>query len=313
MISRTQSLDYLGKKMVYLDYAASHPLLPETRKAIQAAWKNPANMQSSHAAGVKAALEKYALEEQVAELGHIHYNESYELNSEMEKKLKDGWTLFNHTTVNSTDGSIIPFPDQGDGWMHIDDTQGFCKVPLKATNWDSIAISFHKIGGPQGVGAIILKNREFSVPVRSGYELGTQNASLYAGCRAAITNFMEYQDDEKYQKWFLKLYAAEFESNHKWRVLSKKANSATNTIVLLAVKRPKSAMRGINSALQYLSEKGIMVSETSACSETVSDEVLGFYNLDKNREDLIRVSFGCFTKETDIDKLIKSLNTMETT
>ena len=94
----------------------------------------------------------------------------------------------------------------------------------------------------------------------------------------------------------------------KWKVLSTKANSGNCTICLLAVKRPKNSITGINAAVQHLNHNGILVSETSACASKVNPEILRYYNINPLEEDLVRVSWGCYTEENDINQLILRLN-----
>jgi cysteine desulfurase len=51
--------------------------------------------------------------------------------------------------------------------FHCDIVQSFCKMPIDSSNIDSMSISFHKIGGPPGVGALVIR-REF----KNGFKLG---------------------------------------------------------------------------------------------------------------------------------------------
>lgn len=102
--------------------------------------------------------------------------------------------------VNSETGIIQPIKEVGEAlanrptYFHIDATQGFGKlnVELRNTKYDMLSITAHKLGGPQGVGAIILK-RDKSYrrpPVKPlmyggqqerGFRPGTTPVALVAG------------------------------------------------------------------------------------------------------------------------------------
>lgn len=70
--------------------------------------------------------------------------------------------------VNSETGIIQPVQEIGDYlkdkdvFFHIDATQSFGKrnAELRATAYDMLSVSAHKIRGPQGVGALILKRKK---------------------------------------------------------------------------------------------------------------------------------------------------------
>ena len=59
------------------------------------------------------------------------------------------------TLVNHELGTIAALPMKGGALVHVDAVQAAGKVGLETVVADSIAISAHKIGGPQGVGALI--------------------------------------------------------------------------------------------------------------------------------------------------------------
>jgi cysteine desulfurase len=79
--------------------------------------------------------------------------------------------------------------------LHVDAVQAAGRVPLQpiAAMADSLALSAHKLGGPQGVGALILREDRGLVPqLRGGGQerarrAGTENVAGIAGFAAAIT------------------------------------------------------------------------------------------------------------------------------
>lgn len=102
--------------------------------------------------------------------------------------------------VNSETGIIQPIEEIGDAlagtstYFHIDATQGFGKLndSLRCTKYDMMSLTAHKLGGAQGIGALILKRgRNYKRPPvkplmyggqqERGYRPGTTPVALVAG------------------------------------------------------------------------------------------------------------------------------------
>lgn len=74
--------------------------------------------------------------------------------------------------VNNETGIIQPVKEIGDELakrntlFHIDATQSFGKLvdELRNIKYDMLSISAHKFGGPQGIGALILRKRHYKLP-----------------------------------------------------------------------------------------------------------------------------------------------------
>lgn len=79
------------------------------------------------------------------------------------------------------------------GWLHVDAVQaaGKIAVDFTALGADTLALSAHKIGGPQGVGALIYGERARISPrlhgggQERGLRAGTENVAGFAGFGAA--------------------------------------------------------------------------------------------------------------------------------
>ncbi len=102
--------------------------------------------------------------------------------------------------VNSETGIIQPIQKIGEAlsdtktYLHVDATQGFGKLndDLRATKYDMLSMTAHKLGGPQGVGGFVFKrDRNYKRPPitplmcggqqERGYRPGTTPVALVAG------------------------------------------------------------------------------------------------------------------------------------
>lgn len=118
---------------------------------------------------------------------------------------KDETVLVSVMFVNSETGIIQPVDKIGKALkekgilFHVDATQALGKLNKEIRNldYDMMSISSHKIGGPQGIGALILKrNRQYKRPPISplmygghqerGFRPGTTPVALVAGFAKAV-------------------------------------------------------------------------------------------------------------------------------
>lgn len=84
--------------------------------------------------------------------------------------------------INNETGIIQPVKEIGDflsrrnTFFHVDATQSFGKLvdELKEVKYNMLSMSAHKIGGPQGVGALILRKERYKLPPVKGIMYGGQ-------------------------------------------------------------------------------------------------------------------------------------------
>lgn len=112
----------------------------------------------------------------------------------------DKTLLVSMMQVNSETGVIQPIQEVGEAlagtktYFHVDATQGFGKLNdnLRNTKYNMLSVTAHKISGPQGVGAFILRrDRTYRRPPvkqlmyggqqERGYRPGTTPVALVAG------------------------------------------------------------------------------------------------------------------------------------
>lgn len=118
--------------------------------------------------------------------------------------------------VNNETGIIQPVQEIGeyladrDVFFHVDATQSFGKLvdELKAIKYNMLSMSAHKIGGPQGVGALVLRKERYKLPPvkgimhggqqEHGIRPGTIPVALVAGLgRACELAELEYKENQE--------------------------------------------------------------------------------------------------------------------
>jgi cysteine desulfurase len=118
----------------------------------------------------------------------------------LEEALSDeGRALVCLMLANNETGVIQPIAQaaalvrEADGWLHVDAVQAAGKIAIDFTalGADTLALSAHKLGGPQGVGALVAGTRATIVRQQHGggqergRRAGTENVAGIAGFGAA--------------------------------------------------------------------------------------------------------------------------------
>ncbi|WP_406644731.1 aminotransferase class V-fold PLP-dependent enzyme [Aliisedimentitalea scapharcae] len=212
-------------KRVYLDHNATAPLRPEARAAMNAAMDVVGNPSSVHAEGRQA---KGVIERARAQIAAAFGADGADVvfvsgstegaslalsgrnlqGSQVEHDAVRAWideslsvspngsvevSVPSQSTVqlaNSETGIIQTLPN---GLAVTDATQAFGKLPV-AFNWlgaEMALISAHKLGGPKGIGAVVIKRgTDLAAQIRGGGQemgrrSGTENLIGIAGFGAA--------------------------------------------------------------------------------------------------------------------------------
>ena len=153
----------------------------------------------------KAVLEAVRyLEKQGFAVDYVKPDEKGRIHSEDVLKLvRDDTVLVSIMHVNNETGVIQPVEEIGEALssrgtiFHVDAAQSFGKLndDLRALKYDMLSISGHKIHGPQGIGALILKRKAYKRPPvepllhggqqEYGFRPGTTPVALVVGFAVA--------------------------------------------------------------------------------------------------------------------------------
>jgi cysteine desulfurase len=210
--------------------------------------------------------------------------------------------------ANNESGVIQPIATaarivrEAGGWLHVDAVQSAGKIPvdMRALGADSLTLSAHKLGGPQGVGALIMGEGRSAVAIvhgagqERGMRGGTENVAGVAGFGVAAESALR------------DLPLAE--AHRPWRDAAEKAVTGAGAVIIgAAVERlPNTLFMAVadwDSPQQVitLDLAGIMASGGSACSSGKTKPSRAI--LATGRGDLaaggVRASGGWTTTEDD--------------
>jgi cysteine desulfurase len=363
--------------MIYLDYNATAPMLPEVKEAMLAVMETPLNPSSVHAHGRHA---KKLLEDAralIAQSLGAFQNEvlfaasGSEANNMVLRAFADRPILVSaieHASIAKTgkllgaavipvdkngvvkldalraqlsalsiNGSNIPSPARGEGalvsvmlannetgviqpiaeiadivheaggLLHVDAVQALGKI---AVDWgllkaDMLTISSHKVGGPLGAAALLIRN---DLPIKplitgGGQELGrragTENIAAIIGFATAV-NIVASCPDASRQLTLRKALESQIRD----------AAPAANLYVFDVPQLPNTlmvCMPGVSSETQlmHFDLKGFAVSAGSACSSgriEPSSVLLAMGVKKEQAATALRISTGWATTDSDIQQ-----------
>lgn len=325
---------------IYLDHNATMPLRPEARAAMIAAMDLPGNPSSVHAEGraARAVIER-ARAQVAAAFGAegadvvftsgateaaalacagrglvaagIEHDAVAAWIDEALTVDRDGAVQVTESArsalqlANSETGIVQDLPD---GLAVCDATQGFGKLPF-AFNWSGAQmalISAHKLGGPKGVGALVLRRGlDLAAQLRGGGQemgrrAGTENVIGIAGFGAAAEAAAEDLADGVWDRVSLlrdkleKTLAADAKMTIS---VGKEARRLPNTLCLATP-----GWKGETQVMQ-MDLAGVAISAGSACSsgKVRASRVLRAMGFDDDlAASAIRVSLGPQTCEEDV-------------
>jgi cysteine desulfurase len=220
----------------------------------------------------------------------------------------------NETGVVQPIGELAKIVHAANGILHVDAVQAVGRIAVDddALGADMITISAHKIGGPQGAGALVRRGEiHIAQPLitggrqERGMRAGTENVAAIAGFGAACAAVQASLDAETTRISGLRdtLEARLKASAPGVVIFGENAPRVPNTTLF--------ALPGIKAetAIIAFDLNGIAVSSGSACSsgKVSASHVLAAMGADPAlSRGAIRLSIGYSTTEADLERLLNA-------
>src|SRR5829696_154189 len=219
----------------------------------------------------------------------------------------------NETGALQPVGEVADIVHQAGGLLHVDAIQALGKIPfdIKSMKADLVTLSAHKIGGPKGVGALVLADEaQGLLPLvrGGGQELGrragTENVAGIAAFGAAVrVSMAALQGDAARLQALRERLEKGLRQTPGMIVFSEGTPRLPNT-TLFTVPGLKAETAVIGFDLG-----GIAVSSGSACSsgKVQASHVLAAMGVGKElAQGAVRLSLGWSTSEADIDLVLQA-------
>lgn len=237
--------------------------------------------------------------------------------------VRDDTLLVSIMHVNNETGVIQPVKEIGQSladlntFFHIDATQSFGKLvdELRDTKYDMLSMSAHKIGGPQGVGALVLRKKQYKRPPVKGIMFGGQQehgirpgtipvplvAGLGKACQIAEEEYHDNQ--EKCEKIKCRILDILDESGIDYEINGDQTCSVPGTLNV--------CFNGVSSeALMLASRQYCGVSNGSACNSSSYSPsfVLTAMGIPIEKiENSIRISWGSSSDPNEVADAFENL------
>ncbi len=223
--------------------------------------------------------------------------------------------------VNNETGVIQPLTEIGamvgasPHYLFVDAVQALGRLPLDfaASPADMMAVSGHKIGGPAGIGALLVKAHADGARLipgggqEQGRRGGTESAALIAGFGAAAQGIGTAYDGARLGRLTSRLETGILERSANAVIFGAGAPRAGNVVNF--------AVPGIGSAvaMMALDIAGVSVSSGSACSsgKVGPSHVLAAMGIAPELSACaLRVSLGWSSTDDDVDGFLAAFSTV---
>jgi cysteine desulfurase len=220
--------------------------------------------------------------------------------------------------ANNETGALQPIREaaqivhEAGGLLHVDAIQAFGKIPLdiNVMGADLVTLSAHKIGGPKGVGALVLAEGVVAEPLlrgggqERGHRAGTENVAGIAGFGAAVKAAMAgLQADSRRLEGLRRRLETGLRQAPEVVIFAEDAPRLPNTTLFTVPGlRAETAVIGFDLA-------GVAVSSGSACSsgKVQPSHVLEAMGFDPGlAQGAVRLSMGWSTTEADVDLALQA-------
>lgn len=241
---------------------------------------------------------------------------------QIENKIRPETLMVSIAHANNETGVIQPVIEIGeslkdtDVYFHIDAAQTYGKLvnDLKKTSYDLLSISGHKIYAPQGIGALLLRRKNYKrppvKPITFGgeQEKGLRPGTLPVALIAGLGKISELATEE-HPKWIKHLQKTK---GYILKQLERVEFEINGNIDHMLPNTLNISFPGVDSeALMLALHNEIGVSNGSACTSNSfkPSHVLQAMKLPEGRiNSSIRVSWGPETNEPSLEPLLNSLN-----
>lgn len=234
-------------------------------------------------------------------------------------------TMVSVMWANNEVGNVYPIAEiaalvhEFGALLHVDATQALGRVPVdfEAAGVDLMTLSFHKMGGPKGIGAIVAREGlKIEATLAGGHQErgrrpGTENVPAAAGLSGALKALAEQGEawGEALRKKRAVFLEALAEQSIEYELRGDLENHLPNTLNV--------AFKGVDGEdlLLALDLEGVSASSGSACTAGSLEPshvvlAMGFEERDARRS--VRFSFGPSTPEEDLVEAAKRVGVLVT-
>lgn len=272
-----------------------------------------------------SVLEVYRYFERLgADVSYISVDSNGFINlNQLINEIREETRLISIMFANNEIGTIQPIEEiatiakEKNIFFHTDATQAVGRIPINVVdlNVDALSFSGHKLYGPKGIGVLYLKNPEMMKPLlhgggqEKGIRSGTENilsiVGLAKACEIADQEIYEQREHCRHLKELLIDLMRKEIPDCSINGLKDHLRTLPNTINVCL-----SDVRGEAVATMLSEVYGIALSTGSACSTGKKNlsHVLKAIGLSEEQiRSSIRISFGKFTEESDIQHFVQCL------
>ena len=218
----------------------------------------------------------------------------------------------NETGVIQPLAALAAMVDRESCLVHSDATQAVGKIPLDLAQLDLDALSFsaHKLGGPQGVGALVVERKPKHILISGGHQEnnrrgGTENVAGIVGFgKAALLARLEMEQKQHHLKQLRDVFEHRLAGIPGSVVFGQQAPRLPNTTYFALPYYHGETL------LMELDRAGFALASGSACQSAVTEpsHVLKAMGVEDNLAlNAIRVSFGMDNSLKDVEILIIKL------
>ncbi len=219
----------------------------------------------------------------------------------------------NETGVMQDTARAAPLVHQAGGWLHVDATQAAGKLPLSfaQSGADLLTLSSHKLYGPKGIGALVVKAEVDLGPLLHG---GSQERGLRGGTEnlPAIVGFGAAAELAAQE---LTARTAQVLALHQQLELGLRAMPSVTIFGSTAERLANTTQFALagwegEALLMHLDRKGFAVSSGSACASGLGEpsHVLLAMGINATTaKGAIRVSFGKANTAAEVEGFLATL------